>query len=173
MIKQLIASPSVGERMPNLTLTSSQGQRVQIEAYRHQSNLVAAFLFGAADEPNNRLLDELAKRIGDFRVEDATILAVVKAEAEGATQRQRGQSLPFPLLMAEEDGALTQAGIASEEETAALYVLDRYGQIYAVKHLPAEAAPAVVGEVVDDLIAWLRFVNVQCPECGVPEWPAA
>ena len=92
MIKQLIASPSVGERMPNLTLTSSQGQRVQIEAYRHQSNLVAAFLFGAADEPNNRLLDELAKRIGDFRVEDATILAVVKAEAEGATQRQRGQS---------------------------------------------------------------------------------
>ncbi|MBI2853786.1 MAG: hypothetical protein HYX87_02560 [Chloroflexi bacterium] len=22
-----------------------------------------------------------------------------------------------------------------------------------------------------DVVAWLRFIQAQCPECGVPEWP--
>jgi len=23
-----------------------------------------------------------------------------------------------------------------------------------------------------EIIKWLTFINIQCPECGHPEWPA-
>ncbi len=52
------------------------------------------------------------------------------------------------------------------EMLPAILVADRHGEIYAQYHTQAHRLPKV-----DEILQWLAFINSQCPECGVPEWP--
>jgi hypothetical protein len=60
-------------------------------------------------------------------------------------------------------GAVDAAGCA----TPAVFVTDRFREIYAT-YVSSEGSALPSAEKVID---WLRFINIQCPECGVSEWP--
>jgi len=55
---------------------------------------------------------------------------------------------------------------AVPDELVALFVLDRYGEPYGEWQAPETAAlpPAEV------LLSALRLPELECPECGVPDW---
>jgi hypothetical protein len=49
----------------------------------------------------------------------------------------------------------------------AICISDRYGEVYFSAFF-ADTAPSA-----DNVLEWLRYIEIQCPECGVSEWPAA
>lgn len=166
-------APDTGGRMPNFKFKSIQGNQVQVGDYRHRCNLIVTFISETESNIAHRWLAELARRAGDFTFEDANVLVVVKGTPEAAMQLQQRHRLPFPVLLNEDGVVPPQVGAESPERGLAIYVLDRFGQICAASTLSGEAKEGASGETIDELVQWLAFVNLQCPECGVPEWPAA
>ncbi len=51
---------------------------------------------------------------------------------------------------------------------AAICIADRYGEVYF-----SDVCSDTVCLSVDNVLEWLRFIESQCPECGVSEWPSA
>ena len=77
--------------------------------------------------------------------------------------------LPF-VVLSDGDGRIHREVGASDEQghvAAAAYVIDRYGETFAIyRTRDGQALPSAV-----DILNWLEFVNSQCPECEPPEWP--
>lgn len=48
-----------------------------------------------------------------------------------------------------------------------VFVIDRYGAPYAALAGAEAGDPAVHEEILE----WLGFIGIQCPECGIAEWP--
>jgi hypothetical protein len=69
-------------------------------------------------------------------------------------------------VLADTNGAVhRRLGAVDESGTprTAVYVTDRFGEVYAAF---AEAAlPSI-----DQITSWLDFVGIQCEECFPPEW---
>ena len=57
---------------------------------------------------------------------------------------------------------------ATGRPAPAVFVTDRFREIFAA-YLPARG-PGLPD--VKEILEWLVFINIQCPECGVPEWAA-
>jgi hypothetical protein len=78
--------------------------------------------------------------------------------------------IPFPVL-ADPEGTVLQAYAAllpvPPEEKPVVFVIDRYGGPYAALGPSELDDPALRREIR----RWLTFVEIQCPECGAPEWP--
>jgi hypothetical protein len=74
-------------------------------------------------------------------------------------------------VLADQDGRIhRQAGAIGPhgQEAAAVYVTDRFGEVFGVyRTSDGQPLPGVA-----DILSWLEFVNSQCPECEPPEWPA-
>lgn len=51
---------------------------------------------------------------------------------------------------------------------AAVYVTDRFGEIFAAYNAgQASSLPSPA-----EILRWVEFINIQCPECGPLEWPS-
>ncbi|HET9797465.1 MAG TPA: hypothetical protein VFP90_05735, partial [Gemmatimonadaceae bacterium] len=71
-------------------------------------------------------------------------------------------------LLLDHDGALHRrvgAVNSGDRPTPALYVTDHYREIYASLRPGERGWPTSANDVVQ----WLVFVNIQCPECNAPE----
>jgi len=55
---------------------------------------------------------------------------------------------------------------AQGQPATSFYVTDRYREIYATMRPEQPGWPART----DDVLQWLTFINIQCPECSPPEW---
>jgi hypothetical protein len=148
----------VGERLPALTLGAVAGPAVDLGQGRHSS--VVVFPHARCDDCLVYLLrlDALA---GDLTVWGGRPLAVLLEEAEA---RGLARQLSFPVLL--DDGrARNRAGL--QPDRAAVFVADRFGTVYRSDrtgwdhHFPGDR------EIVDEV----RFIGIQCPECGVPDEP--
>jgi hypothetical protein len=53
-------------------------------------------------------------------------------------------------------------------DRAAVCIADRYGEVYF-----SEFCSDISCTSADNVLEWLRFIESQCPECGVSEWPSA
>jgi hypothetical protein len=53
------------------------------------------------------------------------------------------------------------------QEGNVVFVIDRYGAPYAALAGAEAGDPAVHEEILE----WLAFIGIQCPECGIAEWP--
>src|SRR5207302_1625889 len=75
----------------------------------------------------------------------------------------------FPVFA--DDGAHIHRNVGATDAAGrpapAVFVTDRFREIYAA-YLPGHGA-ALPG--AKEILDWLVFINIQCPECGVPEWP--
>jgi peroxiredoxin len=99
----------------------------------------------------------------------AEVLAVIQGTPQEAIHVKRRETLPFPVL-ADVDGrghrafgAVTPSG----EPAAAVYIADRWGEIYLARRTSADQALPTPQEILE----WLHFIAIQCPECGVADWP--
>lgn len=153
-----------GEILPGFTLPDVEGCPFSLERARGRTNLVVVF-GGArlAQSPVGVILDELATRRAELAAEAAQVLVALTSRTDAAFQRGRW---PFPVLV--DKGThihrRVRATGAAGTPAPALFVTDRFREIYAAWHgSPLPGAK----EILD----WLVFINIQCPECGVPEWP--
>jgi peroxiredoxin len=150
-----------GEIFPGFALPDIDGSSVSLESYRGRTNLVVVFAGDKMDEsPVTVLLEELVARTEEFALEAAQVLIAVTS--------QRGP-WTFPVLV--DDGAHIHRHVGATDAAGrpapAVFVSDRFREIFAAYLSGHGSALPGAKEILD----WLVFINIQCPECGVPEWP--
>ena len=157
-----------GEIFPGFMLSMPDGSPVELERYRGRNNLVLIFagdVLGSAG-PTSPLLEELVARSAELAAEVAQVLVVVASRSAVASQSDPG---PFPILVDSDAHIHRRVGAtdAAGQPAPALFITDGFREIYATYVSPEGSVLPGAKEVMD----WLRFINIQCPECGVPEWP--
>ncbi len=127
---------------------------------------------------------QLAGVMEGLREWASRVLLLVPSGAEAAFASAAGGS--GILLLADADGA-GRGGLGISEDQAAVVQADRWGAVYdtaivgrAGRRGPDHEAATVGGPPVDHadlptpeaLVALAKFIDIQCPECGVPskEW---
>jgi peroxiredoxin len=158
--------PTRGQRLPDFEFVSADGASVRLSDYRGRSNLV--LLFTQDDQCTAELLSAVASRYQEIKAEDAQVLAVAPTPADGR-RWQRQLALPYSVVADPQSKVYPRVGAINSQgqPAAALYVTDRFGEIFAVyRTRDGQPLPAVA-----DVLNWLEFVNSQCPECEPPEWP--
>jgi peroxiredoxin len=151
-----------GQRLPDFRLISDAGRSVRLSDFRGCRNLVVAFCNSANGAASHGLLTGLAESYAEFVREGAEILAVIHGSVESAERIRRSANLPFPVL-ADEDGSahrVVGATMATRTEEPAVYVADRYGEIFYAHRIAVGQTPPATAE----LLGWVRFIELQCPE---------
>lgn len=156
-----------GELFPGVTLPDLAGAGIPLESYRGQANLVVIFTGGSLDNDRvTALLEGLAARTEALTYEAAQVFVVVPWSRSPVPRRRRWG---FPALV--DDGAHLHLRMGAADPAGrpapAVLVTDRFREIFAA-YLPGRGSPL---PGANDVLEWLAFINIQCPECGVPEWP--
>ena len=163
------ARPEKGQLIRSFTLMSALGQPISLSDYRGRSNLVLVLAGGDSGNPDLVILTEIAANYAQFREQQTEVLAIVQCDRERAVQIARRTSLPFPLLV-DEDGRIHRSAGAvdmSGHPAVAIYITDAFGEVFALyRTADGQTMPSV-----QEIVKWLSFINMQCPECGHPEWP--
>jgi peroxiredoxin len=164
------ASPAKGQLIRDFTLISTLGQEISLSDYRGHSNLVLVFAGESGGNPDLKVLAEVAADYNRFQDEETQVLGIMQCTQERAARIGQEANLPFPLLV-DEDGRIHRSASAADKSghrAMAIYITDRFGEVFAVYR---EAAGQTMPSV-QEIVKWLTFINIQCPECGHPEWPA-
>jgi hypothetical protein len=53
------------------------------------------------------------------------------------------------------------------EANNVVFIIDRYGAPYTALVGAEPGDPALHREILE----WIGFIEMQCPECGIAEWP--
>ena len=155
-----------GAMFPDATLPMRGGGAVTFNDLRVRWNLVVIFLGNAPlDAPVAEQLLVLARAGGALAAEDAKAFAVVPTRPGAVTH---AWDWPAPLLVDERAALHRRVGAVNAfgEPSAAVYITDRYREIYAVFRDDQPAWPPMIEDVRD----WLVFVNLHCAECNRSEW---
>ncbi|HEY9426925.1 MAG TPA: redoxin domain-containing protein [Gemmatimonadaceae bacterium] len=159
-------SAGTGMLFPDVTLPTPDGMPVSLGQYRGRRNLVVVLLgAGAPDERVASLLGQLAQSSAALDEENAKLLVI---RTDDTDQSSMGE-LPSVTVLVDEDGAFHRsmgAVDAAGHPSPALYITDLYREIY----LAARPGESTWPENAEAVQSWLVFMNIQCPECNVPEW---
>jgi len=155
-----------GETFPGFTLSAGDGSAVFLESYRGRRNLAVIFAADMMGEsPVTALLQELLSRTEELTVEAAQVLVIVTSTQIAAQHGPKG----FPTFL--DDGGHIHRAVGATDAAGrpapAVFVTDRFREIFAA-YLPVSGRGLPSAK---DILEWLVFINIQCPECGVPEWP--
>jgi peroxiredoxin len=159
--------PSKGRLLNDFELTTTSDTRVLLSDYRGRANLV--LIAADEDEHTTALLSSLAAQYSKIEELQAVVLLVVGKPHQAAASKANGLRLPYLTLIDVNGRVHSDLGAvdANGNPQAAVYITDRFGEVFGIYRLRDGAVLPSVKEIVD----WLEFINSQCPECGVPEWP--
>lgn len=158
-----------GELLPDIALLTVEGQQVRLSDYRGRSNLILILGGALGDDSLLRLLEELAGRHAEIDGEEAEMILVLGKPGAAETPPKLKEEWPFLVLSDGNGHAHRVFGALGDGGSGApaVFIADRYGEIFAEYH--AQQRPGL--PETNDILQWLAFINSQCPECGVPEWP--
>ena len=152
-----------GKLFPDATLQTRDGDTITLDTFRPKWDLVMVML-GADDVPPEiaQLLDGLAAARAEVEAEDGKVLAV-----SASVSSISDWHWPFPLLLDAEGHVHQRAGAvdAAGRPSPAIFTTDHYREIYGVMRPGESTWPTMAKDVID----WLVFANIQCPECNAPE----
>lgn len=148
--------------IPSFYLPSARGATIGPRTYQRRRNLVLFFFHDGQCQVCQALLEEFARRYQDIQDANAEVMAVSTVSAEQARAIAADLNLPFPLLY-DPPGSVVDRFTYSDPSTRrpvpVIVVTDRFGAVYTSIQVD-EAQPPTVEEV----LAWLRFIELQCPE---------
>lgn len=162
--------PAKGQLIRGFTLTSSFGQPVSLSDYRGRSNLVLIFCGDGSIPSDFKILAEIERDYAVFQDEQTQVLAILQCGLQEAARIRQQSHLSFPLLVDMDGQTHRSAGAADKQghPAAAVYITDQFGEVFAAyRDADGETMPSV-----ETIVKLIRFINIQCPECGHPEWPA-
>lgn len=158
--------PAKGHVLRDFQLCSSEGRTVLLSGYRGHSNTVVVLTGerGVATE----LLSQLGMHKRDFAENETRVLVVVPGSQQRASELKQSLHSDFEVLA--DVGGQVHRSAGTEDQTghllAAVYVTDRFGEIFAAYRAgQAESLPSAA-----EILQWVEFINIQCPECGPLEW---
>ena len=161
-------SPVIGGRLPALVLPACDGgPDIRLRAPGRLATVLVALHADCA--PCDAYVAELAAQEPELRDWDGCVVVVRGASppADGAPSDPARKTADSRAALhrtgdrmraaADPDGRLTGAGIIAP----AVLIADQWGELFAVE--PADAAHHLLAP--DEVIGWLRYLAVQCPEC--------
>lgn len=153
----------VGARLPSFELPTLGGRPADTRApVRGAAALV--FVHHASCEGCRAYLRRLAKELPAEDVWAATAVPVMPADAETVERAMHEHDegpLPLPVLLDPDDRLRAQCGV--EQGAAAVFVADRWGQIYD-RTLAGSTHDLPTAHALEE---WFTFLAVYCAECNV------
>ena len=150
---------------PSFRLPSSQGKPFSPDDQRGWANLVLFFAHDRSCQRCQAALQEFAARRIEYGAVEAKVIPILPNSAAQVA----ALTYPFPVLADLEGTARARyaelVGVDASASSARhgrvmLFVLDRYGAPYAAAVLEEPDDP----ELQVDLLEWLDFIEIQCPE---------
>ncbi len=149
---------------PAFRLPSNRGKPFALDDNRGWGNLVLFFAHGKECPACQAALQEFAARRLEYGAVDAQVVPILPQTAAEIA----GMPYPFPVVADPQGTARRQYaelvgvdGTAAEADGPVLFfVLDRYGAAYAAAVLHEPEDP----ELQPELLEWLDFIELQCPE---------
>jgi peroxiredoxin len=126
--------PSKGRILPDFALpAASSGSHVHASDFRGRANLVVIADDGLSETAN--LISEAGRQHGEMKNQEAQVLLIVRpARLTARTDQESMKHLPCAMLV-DEDGSIHRrlgAVDAQGHDCAAIYVTDRYGEVFGV-----------------------------------------
>ena len=154
-----------GRLFPDATLPSMNSGELHLDSFRPDWNLVILLLGdGELTDRCARLLDQLADLRAELEMEEARVVVI-----SARTREEWVGKWSYPFTLAFDGGGRVHQRVAATDSSGrpevALCITDRYREIFAMTRPGDEQWPARGAQVID----WLTFVNIQCPECSAPE----
>ncbi len=174
--------------LPSVLAGQANGQ-ICLQDYHEDCNLALFFTHGSHCPACLRALQTFATWQADYRDQEAKIAAVFPEAPEKLVGNPELSRLDFPLLCDPANkvrqayrGLMAENLIAQDASGASfasmLFLLDRYNAPYAAligskasrqAGVYASAADYVAdvfsrGDVQEEILGWLRYISIQCPE---------
>jgi hypothetical protein len=113
----------------------------------------------------SRFLTHVAQSRAATGDEEAEVLVVAAGNAGALSD---SATYPFPILVDRDESfhRCLDAASAAGQVAPAVVITDRYREIYHIFRPTDPEWPPTA----DEILSWLVFMNIQCPECGAPEW---
>lgn len=147
-----------GTLLPSITLPSvPDGKPVTLRGGRGPRVVVMAHAAGCA--ACERYIGQLAASAGDLAEWDGSVMVVLPGLGAGALRESASPSLR--ILADPEQKIAPHLGLRG----TAVLVADEWGEIYFAADSGAEHELPPPEEIVE----WVRFIAIQCPECEQPE----
>lgn len=148
---------------PPFELPASNGEKISSWQFKGRSALVL-FFSHAACSACEHFLTRLESEGERFRERQAQVLALLPLPVAGCRELAEKLQLSYPLLADTEEKV--RALYLRERNEVGVLVLDRYGEPYGRWAAPeADQLPAT-----EAALEALSLCELECPECGVPEW---
>jgi hypothetical protein len=142
-----------GDRMPPLLLQAADNGKAV--ALREESRVatVLVILHGGC-EPCAEYLAAITQRSTEIREWDGRVVAAVVGSQPSMPEPVRDSVVQVTV---DADEQLQQSGAA----TPAVLIADQWGELFMVEGAGTAHAFPEPGEIVE----WLRYLAIQCPEC--------
>lgn len=154
------ASSNRGQVLRDYVLKNADGESFQLSDFRGRQNLLL-ILFPSIPPDQIRLLETLSNKFEQVRDLETRVIVVVRPEQLFAVP-----ALPSELVLATAELESIFAELAPQ--AAAIYVTDKFREVFHLYRVNAGDPLPSVG----DLLSWVEFTALHCPECHPPEWPA-
>ncbi len=158
------------EVIPPLTARALDGRTVQTAGYKQKRNLVLAFLHAHCSRCED-FLRRLAARAAELAEQEAAALVLYSELPAGSLS----QNLPPHLVLTTDlTGRSPRVYLGQEafgpagQQRLGVFVTDRYGELFA--QWVGSDEDALPG--TEDVVSWLRRIEVACEECGAYHWLA-
>lgn len=149
---------------PYFRLPSVQGGWVSSRDFHEQSNLVLLFLHAQGCPACQEFIATLAAKWSDYAQLNASLVFIFPQPVETLALPAGLVDLPV-LSLADSSGSVRQEYVRLMaphlvgENDVMLFALDNYSAPYACL-----VGPQPEPSAHDELLAWLRFIGIQCPE---------
>ncbi len=154
-------APHRGQLVQDYTLTRADDSTFMLSDFRNKQNLVLLVFPNGIVEQAAQVLRALAEKSAEVRENETRVIVVLPSGQQNAWKESQ------ELIVATEESGRIFGDLATGTE-AAIYFLDKFREIFHVYRITTKTEwPAA-----EELIGWIRFVAMQCPECHPPEWPA-
>ncbi len=154
--------------LPDFVLPTLGGERIAIEDFEQRRELLVALLHSPPCDACHAFT-RAADALGSDGLRGAVLLGLFDSEeaARRAEDEAGGGGAMLRLIDSSGDPSRRLRAAASIPGGAAsLVVADRFGVLYAALPIHGRDPKAVL----DDAHGWIDFIQMQCPECGVPVW---
>jgi peroxiredoxin len=152
--------------IPDFTLKAVDGRIISPSLYRNKKNLVLVFVQFSECSTCYTLLSDLKKFYKDFRGMNTEVLLIIGCSEKAVKNLQQLWMMPFPMLADTDDLAARQYLGDNIQYRPALLIVDQYGLVwkYFIGKNKTDIKP-------QNILKWLEFIEIQCPECGVKDGP--
>jgi peroxiredoxin len=154
--------------LPFFELPSTSEKTMGPLTFWQRRNLLLVMLPNANSDYGRKLVKKLNETYRRCQKLEAEILVVVGGEKEKTEAMYRKLRSPFPFLFDVDRSVYLK--IIGNEDTHQfwLLVVDRFGTVWSKNPASRRDDP---GKLIKNAMASLNFMNLQCPECGVPDVP--